>query len=120
MKEYLVKDFLVNQQAKVNQLQETLDSIKALTGIATRQEVIKEYSYALDTLDRYDYQTLEINNTTKEEQFQANYYKAMEVTDTLRKKLLVVDFSLMKKTNHSKALLIPSIKLSKEKIYIQV
>lgn len=73
LKEYLVKGFVANQQAKVKQLQEALDSIKILTGIATRQEttrdqaidirqVIKDYTYALDTLDRYDYQSLDIDN----------------------------------------------------------
>ena len=97
LKEYLVKGFVVNQQAKVKQLQEALDSIKVLTGIATRSEttkeqandilqVINDYTYALDTLDKYDYQSLEINNTTEKEQFQANYNNAMEAIDTLRHK----------------------------------
>lgn len=97
LKEYLVKGFVVNQQAKVKQLQEALDSIKVLTGIATRSEttneqandilqVISDYTYALDTLDKYDYQSLEIDNTTTEEVFQANYDNAMEAIETLRKK----------------------------------
>lgn len=97
LKDYLVKGFVVNQQAKVKQLQEALDSIKVLTGIATRSEttneqasdilqVISDYTYALDTLDKYDYQSLEINNTTEEEQFQANYDSAMEAIETLRHK----------------------------------
>lgn len=97
LKEYLVKGFVVNQQAKVKQLQEALDSIKVLTGIATRSEttneqandilqVISDYTYALDTLDKYDYQSLEIDNTTTEEAFQADYDNAMEAIDTLRKK----------------------------------
>lgn len=97
LKEYLVKGFVVNQQAKVKQLQEALDSIKVLTGIATRSEttneqandilqVISDYTYALDTLDKYDYQSLEINNTTEKEQFHANYDNAMEAIETLRKK----------------------------------
>lgn len=97
LKDYLVKGFAVNQQAKVKQLQEALDSIKVLTGIATRSEtmneqasdilqVISDYTYALDTLDKYDYQSLEINNTTEEEQFRANYDNAMEAIETLRHK----------------------------------
>ncbi len=97
LKDYLVKGFVVNQQAKVKQLQEALDSIKVLTGIATRSEVaneqandillvIKDYTYALDTLDKYDYQSLEIDNTTKEETFHATYKSAIEAIDTLRKK----------------------------------
>ncbi len=97
LKEYLVKGFVVNQQAKIKQLQEALDSIKVLTGIANRSEitneqandilqVISDYTYALDTLDKYDYQSLEIDNTTTEETFQANYDNAMEAIETLRKK----------------------------------
>lgn len=97
LKEYLVKGFVINQQAKVKQLQEALNSIKVLTRIATRSEttkeqandilqVISDYTYALDTLDKYDYQSLEINNTTEKEQFQANYNNAMEAIDTLRHK----------------------------------
>lgn len=97
LKDYLVKGFVVNQQAKVKQLQEALDSIKILTGIATRSEttneqardilqVINDYTYALDTLDKYDYQTLEIDNTTSVEPFQATYENAIEAIDTLRQK----------------------------------
>ena len=35
--------------------------------------VIIDYVYALDTLDRYDYQTLSIESTTKKEPFRATY-----------------------------------------------
>ncbi|EGK00075.1 RhuM family protein [Dysgonomonas gadei] len=97
LKDYLVKGFVVNEQAKVKQLQEALASIKVLTGIATRSEttkeqandilqVISDYTYALDTLDKYDYQSLEIDNTTTEEVFHANYDNAMEAIETLREK----------------------------------
>lgn len=97
LKEYLVKGYVVNQQAKVKQLQEAIDSIKILTGIASRSEtangqasdilqVISDYTYALDTLDRYDYQTLEIDHTTSTEPFRATYETAIEAIDTLRRK----------------------------------
>jgi len=49
-------------------------------------KVITDYTYALDTLDRYDYQSLEINETTKKISFQATYDNAMEAIDTLRRK----------------------------------
>lgn len=97
LKNYLVKGFVVNQQAKVKQLQKALDSIKVLTAIATRSEttkdqtidvlqVISDYTYALDTLDKYDYQSLDIDNTTKKESFQATYENAMKAIETLRHK----------------------------------
>ncbi len=97
LKEYLLRGFVVNQQAKVNQLQEALDSIKVLTGIASRQivesdqardilHVIKDYTYALDTLDKYDFQQLEIDSITHEEIFHADYDTAMSAINTLRVK----------------------------------
>ena len=39
--------------------------------------VITDYVYALDTLDRYDYQSLRIEKTTSEESFRATYDNAM-------------------------------------------
>jgi prophage maintenance system killer protein len=41
-------------------------------------EVVTDYTYALDTLDDYDYQRLSIGQTTKEEPFHATYENAME------------------------------------------
>ena len=40
--------------------------------------VLKDYTYALDTLDRYDYQNLMIRSTSKE-YFRATYENAMDV-----------------------------------------
>lgn len=48
--------------------------------------VITDYTYALDTLDRYDYQKLEIEKTTVDEPFRANYDNAMEAIYVLRDK----------------------------------
>ena len=97
LKEYLVKGFVVNQQAKVKQLQNELYQIIILKRIAARSkttkekandifQVISDYTYALSTLDKYDYQSIEINNTTEEERFQANYDNALEAIETLLKK----------------------------------
>lgn len=48
--------------------------------------VITEYVYALDTLDRYDYQTLGIEKTTKEGPFRATYENAMDAINALKVK----------------------------------
>ena len=48
--------------------------------------MITDYVYALDTLDRYDYQTLGIEKTTKEEPFRATYKNAMEAINALKVK----------------------------------
>ena len=49
-------------------------------------DVVEDYSYALDTLDNYDYQRLTIEKTTKEESFRATYENAMAEINQLREK----------------------------------
>ena len=49
-------------------------------------DIVVDYTYALDTLDNYDYQRLTISNTTLEEQFRATYENAMGAIQTLRDK----------------------------------
>ena len=49
-------------------------------------DVVVDYTYALDTLDDYDYQRLSITSTTKRELFHATYENAMEAIQTLRDK----------------------------------
>lgn len=94
LKEYLVKGFVVNQQAKVKQLQEALDSIKILTDIASRPtisddqtkgilQVITDYAHGLDILDQYDHQQLTIEPSDTKEQFRATYEKAKEAIKEL-------------------------------------
>lgn len=48
--------------------------------------MVADYAYALDTLDRYDYQQLEVGGTTTEERFHATYDNAMKMIDSLRRK----------------------------------
>ena len=48
--------------------------------------VITDYTYGLDTLDRYDYQQLEVSATTSEEPFRATYENAMAALQVLRDK----------------------------------
>ena len=49
-------------------------------------DVVEDYTYALDTLDNYDYERLSIDKTTKEEPFHATYENAMEAINGLREK----------------------------------
>ena len=48
--------------------------------------MVTDYAYALDTLDRYDYQQLKIDKTTNKEQFTATYENAIAAIEELRKK----------------------------------
>jgi prophage maintenance system killer protein len=49
-------------------------------------DIVVDYTYALNTLDNYDYQRLTISDTTLEEQFHATYENAMEAIQSLREK----------------------------------
>jgi len=97
LKDYIVKGYAINQRVKVEQLEDLKQTVKLLSNVLNAQsltaneatgllKVITDYTYALDTLDRYDYQSLEINQTTSETSFRATYEDAMEAINTLRKK----------------------------------
>jgi prophage maintenance system killer protein len=97
LKEYLLKGYAINQNAKAEQLAELKTAVGLLANVLERQElsadeatgllkVITDFTYALDTLDRYDYQRLEITDTTREEGFHATYESAMAAIAELREK----------------------------------
>ena len=98
LKEYLVKGYAVNERIRKEQIGElrqlvgmlgrTIQSQPVLSTDETSAlfEVVTDYTYALDTLDNYDYQRLTIEKTTKEEPFHATYENAMEEINQLREK----------------------------------
>ena len=97
LKEYLIKGYAVKQnleQQKYEELKSLVDimgrTIHYLdapidTQIRSIFEVVKDYTYALDTLDHYDYQRLSIKATHKEH-FRATYENAMAVVHSLKEK----------------------------------
>jgi len=98
LKEYLIKGYAVNERIRKEQIGE----LRQLVGMLGRTiqgqpllstdetnalfEVVTDYTYALDTLDNYDYERLTIDKTTKEEPFHATYENAMEAINGLREK----------------------------------
>ena len=98
LKDYLVKGYVVNKTlteqryTKLKQLvtvlgrtvktQEALTSEDALNLV----KVVSDYAYALDTLDRYDYQQLAVEQTTNEVKFHATYEGAMQAIEELKEK----------------------------------
>ncbi len=89
LKDYLVKGYAVNQRihreqiGELRQLVGMLGRVHRNEALSTEEsealfEVVTDYTYALDTLDDYDYQRLSIGQTTKEEPFHATYENAME------------------------------------------
>ena len=98
LKDYLIKGYAINERLRheqigelrllVNMLGRTIQNQPQLTTEENRAlfEVVTDYTYALDTLDNYDYERLTIDKTTKEEPFHATYENAMEEIRRLREK----------------------------------
>lgn len=98
LKQYLIKGYAINQQIKLDRYNELKDVVRLMSRTVGMQEkvtseeygglfnVISDYVYALDTLDHYDYQSLSIQKTTKEEPFRATYENAMEAINALKEK----------------------------------
>ena len=98
LKEYLIKGYAVNERIRKEQIGElrqlvgmlgrTIQNQSLLSNDETNAlfEVVTNYTYALDTLDNYDYERLTIDKTTKEETFHATYENAMEAINGLREK----------------------------------
>ena len=98
LKDYLVKGYAVSDRIHKEQIAElrqlvgmlgrTIQSQPLLTTDETDAlfEVVTDYTYALDTLDNYDYERLTIEKTTREEPFHATYENAMAEIDRLRER----------------------------------
>ena len=98
LKQYLVKGYAINEDIRKHQIAELRQLIQVLGRTIQQQpakttdesnalfDVVVDYTYALDTLDNYDYQRLHIAKTTKEEPFHATYENAMHEIDVLRQK----------------------------------
>jgi prophage maintenance system killer protein len=97
LKDYIIKGYVVDQRVKTKQLEDLKNTVKLLSNVTKIQSltadeatgllnVITDYTYALEILNRYDYQSLEICQTTKEEVFYATYKSAKEAIATLCQK----------------------------------
>lgn len=97
LKQYLLKGYAINERVAAQKYDELSQLVKVLGRTIQNQEkltedsrslldVVVDYTYALDTLDRYDYQELKIEDTTGKEAFHATYENAMEVIRELHEK----------------------------------
>jgi hypothetical protein len=78
----VLRDYIVKKYSS-NVIQNKVLTNGEATGLL---RVIADYSYALDTLDKYDYQQLAVEQTTDEEKFRATYENAMEAIEQLKSK----------------------------------
>ena len=98
LKQYLVKGYAINENIRKQQIAELRQLVQVVSRTIQQQpakstdesnalfDVVVDYTYALDTLDDYDYQRLHIARITKEEPFYATYENAMHEIDLLRQK----------------------------------
>ncbi|MBR3529364.1 MAG: virulence protein RhuM/Fic/DOC family protein [Bacteroidales bacterium] len=98
LKDYLVKGYAVNERIHKEQIGELRQLVGMLGRTIQNQpllstdetnalfNVVTDYTYALDTLDSYDYQRLTINDTTSEAPFQATYDNAMQAIRSLKER----------------------------------
>lgn len=97
LKDYLIKGYAINKQVKVAQLEDLKSTVRLLSNVIEHKQltldeangllrVITDYTYGLDTLDKYDYQQLEVDSTTPTEEFRATYEEAMEAIHLLQEK----------------------------------
>ena len=98
LKQYLIKGYAINERLRHEQICELRQLVQVVSRTLQHQEqentietqdlldVVVDYTYALDTLDNYDYERLTIDQTTKVASFHATYENAMEQIQRLRDK----------------------------------
>ena len=98
LKQYLLKGYAINERLRHEQISELRQLVQVVGRALRHQEqentietqdlldVVVDYTYALDTLDNYDYERLAIDQTTKVASFHATYENAMEQIQRLRDK----------------------------------
>ena len=98
LKDYLIKGYAINEKIRREQLSDLRQLVqivgrtvqsKAVESADETQaifDVVLDYTYALDTLDNYDYERLTVKETTPEERFHATYENAMQTIAALREK----------------------------------
>ena len=97
LKEYLIKGYAINQQVKIEQLEDLKNTVRLLSNVIEHKQltldeangllrVITDYTYGLDTLDKYDFQQLEVVSTTPSREFRVTYEEAMGAIHLLQEK----------------------------------
>lgn len=93
LKDHLVRGYTLNERKlaeKIEKFEELQNTIKILERTVNNQQlaldeakgllrVVSEYSYALEILDSYDHQNIEIKNSTKRKSYKLTYQESMEI-----------------------------------------
>jgi len=100
LKNYLVQGYALNEkrlQEQAQQLEELKQTMRLLGNVVDAKilnsdeatgliKVVMDYAYALDILDRYDHQQLDITSTTRRELFKVTYAEAIKAIQGLKDK----------------------------------
>ena len=100
LKDYLIKGYALNETRLAKQSQkfkELQESIKILGSLINQNKlsnqensgllkIISDYAYALDILDQYDYQTLDVSGTTGKEIYKLVYNEAINQIKLVKEK----------------------------------
>lgn len=101
LKEYLLQGYAVNQtylQQQADKLEELVSTVNVLSSVLEIKQldkseavgllkVISDYTHALNLLDQYDNQLLQINNVSNQEVIKITYEEAVGAIKNLRDKL---------------------------------
>lgn len=118
LKDYMIQGYAINEK-RINEVQAKYDELKDVVKVLGRTiiqqdklsndqqqgllKVITDYVYALDTLDKYDYQQLIVENTSGSGSFHATYENAMEAILNLKEKFGASDLFANEKDNSFKS-----------------
>jgi prophage maintenance system killer protein len=100
LKDYLTNGYAIDRkrfEQQSQQLEELKQAVKLLGNVVGNHElttdeatglikIVTDYAYALDVLDQYDHQVLEIHDTTEAELYTITYTEAMLAIKGLRDK----------------------------------
>lgn len=99
LKDYLIHGYTLNEkrlQTQIDNLKSLKETMLLLTRVTNQKKltddesqglikIVSDYAYALDVLDQYDYQNLEITDTSDSELFRITYKEAIQKISQLRK-----------------------------------
>jgi prophage maintenance system killer protein len=100
LKDYLVKGYAINEErirSHTQKIKELENTVALMSGLIDRKQlsadeatgllrVITDYAYALDLLDRYDHQSLKIEETSGRGTFQITYEAASKSVKELNRR----------------------------------
>lgn len=119
LKEYIIKGYALNEKRlkgqgeRIRELEKTLEIFSKV--VDTYQinkdefsgilKVVYDYTRALDLLDDYDYQRLEIKGTNPKEIFKFDYYSAKKIIEKMKEKFRFSKFFGREKDESLKGIL---------------